>query len=217
MKNLTLYSALWADFHPFVEFGLFEKFVEVTHPDELDGPGMLVVHGGEDISPSLYNKGRSYYSGADDEPSRRDRMEWALMQRAVEKGIPIFGICRGAQMLCALAGGYLIQDVTNHGRTHNIKTREGFTISVNSCHHQMMAPWDTKHEVIATADVKYSKHYYDVNDKVDVPYESEFIHFPEQKGIAVQWHPEWLSHNCESNLYIKQFVKEYFDGTATAI
>ena len=177
--SMKLYSALYDCFHPFDIFGIFNDCIVVSNPQDFDGPGMLIVHGGADISPALYNKRRSRRTGADDQPSRRDQMEWDLMQEAVKQKIPIMGLCRGAQMLCALVGGFLVQDTSGHaGRDHVVQTKDDHLFKVNSLHHQMMYPFDVEHELIAWSPVKLSGYYDSEDTDIDVPVEPEFVYFP---------------------------------------
>lgn len=206
---MRLMSALWADFHPFDTLPGITACDTVDDPDDLKTGDILIVHGGGDIHPSLYGKGRSSMSGADyTGPDRRDRLEWALMNRAVELGIPIIGICRGAQMLCALAGGYLIQHVNGHSGNHRVQTNTGSIIQVNSIHHQMMQPQNTVHQLMAWAKTKLSDVYYDEDNLVQVDIEPEYVYFNEIKGYAPQWHPEMLSEKHEANRYLLQHIKE---------
>ena len=209
MKNLTLYSAVFDAFYPFGYMDLFSAFKVAEVPEDMTDPGVLVVWGGGDISPSLYNRDVSLKTGATSKPSSRDVMEWNLMKAAVDKGMDIIGICRGAQMLCALAGGHLIQDVTNHaGDDHYITLNTGEMIQVCSVHHQMMYPWDVEHKMIAWSTENLSHHYMDVNTKVNVPCEPEQVYFPTVKGHAIQWHPEFMPINCHAN----QYIEEYFQN-----
>lgn len=209
MKQLVLYSALYDSFYPFDEMGLFKDYKAVMKPEEMIDPaGCLVVWGGADISPSLYNKAVGRRTGASEVLSRRDYFEWELMKAAKEKNMPIIGICRGAQMLCALAGGFLIQDVTHHTSGHKATLNDGRELTVSSLHHQMMAPWGVPHEMIATSKGKRSSHYLDVDTPVEVPEEPEFVVFPDVKGYAIQWHPEYMSVDCEANQFVHQFLEE---------
>lgn len=205
---MKLASAIYDSFYPFDKMELFESYIRVNTPDELTKDHALVVWGGGDISPSLYSKEVSQYTGADERLSHRDYVEWLLMCRAEELEIPIIGICRGAQMLCALAGGYLIQDVTNHGYEHKVETMEGKVLVVSSLHHQMMVPEGVDHLLVAWSKHKLSRHYMDVNTPVHIDIEPEFIYFPRQKGVAIQWHPEYMDVECEANLYVKDKIKE---------
>lgn len=194
--NMRLVSAVYDDIYPFNTSGLFDKFVASNSPMTLQAGDVLVVWGGGDIHPSLYGKALSKRSGAGSMPTARDQIEWAMMQRAKELGLPIVGICRGAQMLCALAGGYLMQHVTGHGGYHDVVTNEGKRYEVNSLHHQMMVvPEGVKHEVLAAIpdDELRSSEYWDENNVVDHQQEPEFVYFNDVKGFAVQWHPEMLS------------------------
>jgi len=206
---MKLASALYDSHYPFKEMDMFDDYTVVNDPSELDKDSCLVVWGGADISPSLYNRPVSPYTHADDRPSWRDAAEWNLMQRAQELNIPIIGICRGAQMLCALAGGFLIQDVTNHTSGHLVKTNKGDVFQVSSLHHQMLYPFDVPHELVAWSKHQLSDHYIDVKESIQMEIEPEFVYFPRDRGIAIQWHPEFMKVNTNANAYVKQKLKDY--------
>ena len=133
------------------------------------------------------------------------------MKRAKELRVPIIGICRGAQMLCALEGGHLIQHVNNHGGNHSVNLASGGKMMVNSLHHQMMVPRG-RFILEATAEQR-SDVYYDMDGDKEVvhhtiDYEPEFIYYPDVKGFAIQWHPEMMAAGGEANRYIKAYVED---------
>lgn len=201
-------SACWANAHPWNKF-INYPCVEVTTPDQLVKGDVLIIHGGADISPSLYKqKVSKAYSG--NKPSERDMVEWNLIQRAIELGLPIIGICRGGQMLCAAAGGTLVQHVDGHGGTHEIRTSDGESIVVNSIHHQMMNPAGTKHELWAWAAPRRSKDYHGEHGLIEMEREPELIYFPEIRGFAVQWHPEMMNHQAPSTKYLMKKLQGVF-------
>ena len=110
--ELTVYSGLYQDFAHLDSLG---KGKVIFNPDDMtETNSILILHGGADISPSLHNKKAAPWTHANDYPSPRDKAEVALAQRAIAPNIPIFGICRGAQLLTALAGGTLVQHVNGH-------------------------------------------------------------------------------------------------------
>jgi len=74
------------------------------HLDDVDG---LVIGGGDDISPDIY--GGELIRSARLDPDR-DAMERALVTGAVARGLPVLGVCRGAQMINVALGGTLHQD-----------------------------------------------------------------------------------------------------------
>lgn len=205
---MRLVSAIWCDYGPFGKLKKVTELFDTSDPDDLKAGDILITHGGGDIHPNFYGKGRSRYSGASAKPSPRDLSEWALMQRAVSLGVPIIGICRGAQMLCALAGGYLIQHVNNHSGYHEVKTFDRKLIMVNSIHHQMMMPKGTKHQLLAWCPSGLSDVYYDEDEKVDVEIEPECIWFNDVLGFAVQWHPEMMQDDDEANVYILNYLNK---------
>src|SRR5437879_5890485 len=113
-------------------FSLIYDYSDVKRCD------LVILHGGEDISPSIYNQ-KAVHTDASNTPSKRDKNELAIIDEATKTGVPIFGICRGAQLLCAVAGGSLFQHVNGHNRDdHQIITSEGQILTTNSCHHQAM-------------------------------------------------------------------------------
>ena len=95
-------------------------------------PDLIVFSGGADISPSIYGE-RNYASHVN---PARDAWETTVYTYAVENHIPCLGICRGHQLLNALSGGKLVQNITDsHPGIHNLVS-ELFPIVVNSYHHQ---------------------------------------------------------------------------------
>ena len=117
----------------------------------------LLLTGGEDIDPALYNEEpRPDLSRLDTD---KDRLEMWIIKSAVGQNMPIFGICRGVQMLNVVMGGSLYQDVKQfspdvlkhyqqaprYHATHDILVERGSRlfdivdseiVRVNSFHHQ---------------------------------------------------------------------------------
>ena len=90
--------------------------VLVTHPDEmLDRIDGLILSGGADIDPSSY--GATPHPETKRTVPERDHTEIALVRRAVERDMPMLGICRGMQLLNVAMGGTLhqhIPDIVGH-------------------------------------------------------------------------------------------------------
>jgi putative glutamine amidotransferase len=77
--------------------------------DALDG---LILAGGRDVDPDMY--GADAHPDTDDPRSERDRWELALARRAMERDIPLLGICRGMQLMNVARGGTLVQHLPEH-------------------------------------------------------------------------------------------------------
>jgi putative glutamine amidotransferase len=85
--------------------------VEGRHLDEaLDAVDGLLLGGGRDIEPHRYGQ-EPHEKLASTDP-RRDAFELELVERALDRGLPILGMCRGIQMLNVALGGTLVQDVS---------------------------------------------------------------------------------------------------------
>lgn len=209
-----LVSGYYNEFYPFDQLQKWDACIYTSNPDHLQPGDTLIIWGGADISPSLYNKKKSKHTWAEEFPSHRDAVEWALMQRAKELGCPIIGVCRGGQMLCALAGGFLIQHVNNHGGAHKVITIDGTTVITNSIHHQMMYPWNVKHVMLASIKEQRSNVHLDVDTDIQIPEEPECVYFPEVKGLAIQWHPEMMQVSSDATQFVFNKYKEYVNDGA---
>ncbi|HRP02557.1 MAG TPA: gamma-glutamyl-gamma-aminobutyrate hydrolase family protein [Candidatus Kapabacteria bacterium] len=162
----------------------------------IEGIDGLVLSGGPDVAPSVYGRGEDSSLCSID--TNRDKLEFSLINYALEQQIPILGICRGLQILNVALGGSLIVDipreVANHDNHqvkegdayHNIKIIDGSLLNkltnlkectVNSNHHQSIDK--LAKGLKATA---YS------GDGVIEAIEYEDINKPYM--MAVQWHPE---------------------------
>jgi putative glutamine amidotransferase len=118
----------------------------------------LLLSGGSDLDPGYYGEEPVPELGVT--VPERDAFEMALLEHALRRGMPIFGICRGMQILNVALGGTLYQDlpsqlgkgVLKHWQdkpkwqsAHEVEVREGSWIrevtnsrfvEVNSYHHQ---------------------------------------------------------------------------------
>ena len=70
----------------------------------------LVLAPGRDIEPSRY--GQEPHSLLAATEPQRDAFELELVARALDRGLPILGMCRGVQVLNVALGGTLVQDVS---------------------------------------------------------------------------------------------------------
>ena len=180
--------------------------MEVTEDDLRDlvtlTDGVLFT-GGDDIHPFLYGEETDAKCGNVSQP--RDSMEMALVPLVMEFGKPIFGICRGIQILNTAMGGTLYQDIPSQFKSElSIAHRQPFaykvpshtvditpgtllsrilgeehaSIAVNSMHHQAIKGVAPGLEVCGYAPDKMIEAVY----APDYPF-----------LLGVQWHPEHLT------------------------
>ena len=198
-----------------IPFVIAPSFNEKTLEAQLDDMDALVLTGGADIAPQLY-KEEPLPKIFESNPTR-DRFDWALLKIAVDKKMPIFGVCRGLQMMNAFFGGSLWQDLSysemklRHSfhknpetPVHHVKVeKDSFLfracqkerLEVNSVHHQAIRELAPGFKAVAHAADGCV-------EAIECTREGDpFI-------AAVQWHPEMLMVEDEDSRNIfKYFIQ----------
>ena len=159
---------------------------------QIDG---LILIGGGDVCPSCYEQESHETVYMTD--SQRDRYELDLFKAALDVDIPVFGICRGIQVMNVALGGSLHQhlpDVVGDEVRHRLPPRE----PVN---HTVFAEPDSRlATILQTEEFDAPSWHHQAVDRVAEPFVAvayardntiEALELPDHKWcIAVQWHPE---------------------------
>jgi putative glutamine amidotransferase len=179
--------------------------------DRLDG---ILFSGGGDIAPEHF--AGEAHPRIDDVDPQRDSIELKMIRAASSDGKPFLGICRGCQVLNVGLGGTLythlpdqLPNALDHSypgnkRTvlvHEIKIEEGTRVAeiygepiikVNSLHHQGLKDIAPSLRVAGYAPDGLA----------------EAIELPDHPfGLAVQWHPEWLTDQESTRNLFRKFVE----------
>lgn len=163
----------------------------------LEEADVVIFGGGADIMPETYGEDAGNRTWASPERERKEKEDF---HQALKLGKKMYGTCRGLQLLCVMAGGKLIQDVTNHGGDHSITTFDKSRIRVNSIHHQMINPYNLKpgtdYKILAWTSKRISTRYLGAKDKtIYLPFdfkEIEVAYFPKINAMGIQSHPEMM-------------------------
>jgi len=177
----------------------------------------VLLTGGADCDPKRF--GESKHEKTDGIDPARDHAEILLTQWAVAEDKPIFGICRGVQMMNVALGGSLIQDIPSQVQTQQehrvgvlnmprekslhttaidansriasiIKNSE---VGVNSFHHQAL-------KKVAPGLVVTSRSNDGIIESVEMP-NKQFV-------LGVQWHPEDMADlRDDMQALFDEFVK----------
>lgn len=180
-------------------------------PDEmldlLDG---LILAGGADVDPAAY--GQEPHPETKGTVPRRDAFEIALTRRALDRDIPVLGICRGMQLLNVACGGTLLQHLPElFGHEDHRRVSGTFD---NSDHDVRLADGSLAAQVAGeTLHGTKSHHHQGVDDlgeglvvtgwsvMDELP---EAIELPDRRfTLGVQWHPE----ADEQSKVIENFVR----------
>ncbi len=174
----------------FSRFAARHAHIRVTNarvePVDLATIDGLLVTGGPDISAEFLRQPIPDPDLIEDPEPSRDRWEFAAVLNAYERGLPLFCICKGVQVLNVALGGTLHLDIEGHNlrpqKSNNVQplrydgsARHRFEL-VNSSHHQaldrvadplVVEAWHVGDDIIEQVRLK------------DYPW-----------GLGVQYHPE---------------------------
>jgi putative glutamine amidotransferase len=162
--------------------------------DLIDG---LMLAGGADIDPATY--GHQAHPETHDTVPERDAFEVALARAAIERDMPVLGICRGMQLINVACGGTLAQHLPERyghhehrrvvgsfdGADHDVLLSEGSLAAraagellhaTKSHHHQGV---DRVGEGLVVSGVSTLD---ELPEAIELP-EARFV-------LGVQWHPE---------------------------
>lgn len=188
-------------------FGPSTGIIRISEVKNMD---LLIFWGGGDISPMIYGHQNVASGGIS---SKRDAIEVSVMEEALRLEKPILGICRGAQLACAMLGGTLYQDVDGHTSTHDMVIAEPYqrfapdpTIRTSSLHHQMMRPTEEM-EIIATAPGR--SRYRKGADETTIGHndDPEVLYHPKKHVLMVQGHPEYLPKTSALTQFTRNLVQ----------
>ncbi len=173
-----------------------EAYLEIAEPE------LVVLTGGNNVDPALYGgaggqsappvksaPGGRNAPGIPQVYPERDRTEYALIRGALERGVPVLGICRGLHTINVYFGGGLTQQVSGHVATeHDLVSDDPILsgVRVNSYHNQAVRGGDLAAPLRALA--------------MSPDGLVEALYHPEEPILAVQWHPERQNRSLDTDL-----------------
>jgi putative glutamine amidotransferase len=194
--NKRLAVGWWATRFVLWLVGARSCYITAANPKINTAVDGVIIGGGDDIEPRHYGEQGDAASSYD---FARDQLEIAMIKSALNAGIPILGICRGAQLINVVLGGDLLQDIRplsvltpNRNSIFGIKYASIKTdsdlynivgcdaLKINSLHNQAIGRIADS----LTAVARDKDHFIQA-------FESEKDRFL----MGVQWHPEYLFYN----------------------
>ena len=189
--------------------------VSVSEPMEaLNEMQGLILAGGSDVDPKLYGEtgdGRLTYN------FERDHLEQICASHALSRGIPILGICRGAQMLNIVGGGTLHQNlsdayegflptrslVAKMFERRKIKFQRASTLSAIFSHERNMSVNSIHKQGIDQVAKGFRPVAVDRLGIIQAIETKDPLHF----AVGVQWHPELMIYSRQQRSLFEAFVR----------
>lgn len=192
---------------------------------KIEDADFVLFTGGADVSPEYYNQTKGARTRFTD--PERDKREKETFEYCDTLGIPMIGVCRGAQFLHVMNEGELYQDVTGHLGDHMMidLTKPDVTIRISSTHHQALK-FNDRMELIGIAPQGVAKrrefgpfNSFEKKDvlivegptdlaKADVLPQVEACFYENTMSLCVQGHPE-LHGYPEFSSWFLDTIAEY--------
>ncbi len=186
-----------------VDYGGTPLIIPTRHPELManylpliDG---LLLPGGPDVSPILYKEEPA--PGLGDTDLLLDQSEIALVKAAAAAHLPIFGICRGIQIINVALGGTLYQDLNRQKPDGLSKHHQDAPMSQGT-HHVSILPDSKLQQILGATTLLANSHHHEAvkqlasglklsataSDGVVEGFET----IADDSIIGVQWHPETM-------------------------
>lgn len=177
--------------------------------DRCDG---LLLTGGDDVSPACYGEEKLPCCG--ELTPERDHAEPLLIRRALERGMPILGVCRGMQIVNATLGGTLYQDIALQYKDE--LKHPCYDIPASDAHSMRILPDTLLHRVMGcdTCMVN-SRHHQAVKAlapgmKVNAVAPDGLVEGMEAADgrpiLCIQWHPESIQRRLPEHLQLFRWL-----------
>ncbi|MYB41659.1 MAG: gamma-glutamyl-gamma-aminobutyrate hydrolase family protein [Chloroflexi bacterium] len=183
-----------------------------TRIEDYDG---LVISGGVDIDPACYGEAPSSY--VSDTNAARDQFETALLQDALERDLPVLGVCRGHQLLNVAHGGSLLQHIAER-EPHRARSGEDGAID-SGWHEVALAQGSLLAGLFDVPSLRVnSRHHQAVTlDRLAPGLRVaattpdgvvEALERPDRRWVvSVQWHPERKEDGASQRPIFEAFVE----------
>ena len=157
----------------------------------------LILPGGGDVDASFFNE--ELHPSVESTDIERDKLEIELVQKAYNRNIPIFGICRGHQVINIALGGNIYQDIPSQVPNSKINHNQTEERKIGT-HKVNILPESQLHQILGAVEVLTNTFHHQALK--DIPQTlravawsedglNEAIESTEGKSIiGVQWHPE---------------------------
>lgn len=173
--------------------------------DDFADADLVVFTGGPDVDPAYYGEEQhhQYYGDV-----QRDYADVAAYMTCLEEGIPMVGVCRGAQFGAVMNGARLWQHVDGHHGDHKMyDVKQNIMLDrVSSVHHQMVRPCKGM-EVLGVSRESTKRWSNNTECHEGQTTDIEAFFFRDTCFFGVQGHPEYRGYAAFSQWFLERICE----------
>lgn len=176
----------------------------------------VLFTGGPDVAPAFYGEEKLPACGL--VVPRRDEMELRLFRTALEAGKPVFGICRGIQLINVALGGSLWQDLASQ-KQMDAAAHEQKPPYDRPCHRVSIVPGSPLAALLGKEETEVTSRHHQAVKELAPGLEAmayseeglvEAVRMPGRPFVwAVQWHPE---NSCQVSEDSRRLFAAFVDS-----
>ncbi|RED43374.1 gamma-glutamyl-gamma-aminobutyrate hydrolase family protein [Aestuariispira insulae] len=188
--------------------GKAHRMTPDTGPEATRDADALLIGGGDDIGAALYQGDVSLDIRID---PKRDHLEQSALAIALERGIPVLGVCRGAQMINVFLGGSLHQEIKD---AFGLKKYRRTTLPLKHVH---LSSGCRLGQIMARDKITANSLHHQAIDRLAPGLNAvgrdeigiiQAIESPDHPFLfGVQWHPEFLFWQRPHTALFKALVR----------
>ncbi len=190
------------------DFASINKYVNMID-------GLMIPGGDYDLDPSVYGEEKAQETR--NTRNIRSDFEIKLIKEVIAQNKPLLGICAGEQLLAAIYGGKLIQDIKSYNPNSLEHEQRKLNIHMSKPSHKVkITPNTLLHKILETDEIEVNSSHHQAVKSVGKEMVIsgvapdgiiEAIEMPNRKFvIGIEWHPEYLVSQADEKL-IQSFIK----------
>lgn len=163
------------------------------------------------LAPVVFVARRLFESGTRSDPdSKRDALEWRLLDAALARGLPVLGICRGAQLVNVALGGSLHPTLegfyVESPQVRTVLPKKRIVVEPGSLLASILGKTELRVNALHDQAIATVGHGLDVVAREESGVVQAIEHRDRPFVVGVQWHPEYVPQHRRQRALFERLV-----------